>query len=43
MIEIRDEFLSKEDLDRYTYSHGVFTVEPHETPDSWLQARDKLL
>ena len=58
MIEIRDEFLSEEDLDlknlteeelyeywnywleqaqatndmdRYTYSHGVFTVEPHDT------------
>lgn len=59
MIEIRDEFLSEEDLDlrnmteqelyaywnfwlrqaqatndmdQYTYSHGVFTVEPH-TPN----------
>lgn len=57
MIEIRDEFLSEEDLDlrnlseqelyeywnfwfvqaqatnemdRYLYSHGVFTVEPHD-------------
>ena len=56
MVELRDEFLSEEDLDlrnlsteefyaycnlwlqqaqasnerdRYTYSHGVFTVEPH--------------
>lgn len=60
MIEIRDEFLSEEDLDlknlteeelyeywnywleqaqatndmdRYTYSHGVFTVKPHDTAD----------
>ena len=58
MIEIRDEFLSEEDLDlrnlseqelyeywnlwleqaqatnemdRYSYSHGVFMVEPHDT------------
>jgi len=58
MIEVRDEFLSEEDLDlrnlseqelyeywnfwleqaqatnemdRYSYSHGVFTVEPHGT------------
>jgi hypothetical protein len=32
MVEIRDEFLSEEDLDRYTYSHGVFVTmtEPHE-------------
>lgn len=58
MFEIKDEFLSEEDLDirnmtedelheywnfwlkqaqstnetdRYTYSHGVFTLEPHST------------
>jgi hypothetical protein len=60
MVELRDEFLSEEDLDlrnmteeelyeywnfwleqaqatnemdRYTYSHGVFTVEPYEVEE----------
>ena len=67
MIEMRDEFLSEEDLDlrnfseqelyeywnfwleqaqatnemdRYSYSHGVFTVEPHDTTADRTETTD---
>lgn len=67
MIEMRDEFLSEEDLDlrnlseqelyeywnlwleqaqatnemdRYSYSHGVFTVEPHDNAADRTETAD---